>query len=61
MTEPPRKDYYTVAEVARLARVSDMTIWRYCNSGQLEHVRIGRLIRIPSRAVRKLLEPASQS
>ncbi len=51
-------DYYTVAEAARLLRVSPPTIWRWIESGSLPALRVGkRAIRIR----RKDLEQALQA
>ena len=41
-----RSRYVTVAEVAGLLRVSNMTIYRLVQSGQLPAVRVGRSYRI---------------
>ncbi len=38
--------FVTVAEVARLLRVSNMTVYRLVQGGQLPAVRIGRSYRI---------------
>lgn len=43
MTEDP---YLTVEEVARELRVSKMTVYRLCHSGDLVNVRVGRGFRI---------------
>lgn len=54
----------TVAEVARAARVSEMTIRRLVTSGALESVLVAeRCLRIPEPAARRLLtgQPASQA
>jgi excisionase family DNA binding protein len=41
-----RSRYVTVAEVADLLRVSNMTVYRLVQSGQLPAVRVGRSYRI---------------
>jgi excisionase family DNA binding protein len=41
-----RSRYVTVAEVAGLLRVSNMTVYRLVQSGQLSAVRVGRSYRI---------------
>jgi excisionase family DNA binding protein len=46
----------TVAEVARHLRVSNMTVYRLVNSGQLPAVRVGRGYRIREEDVRRYLE-----
>jgi excisionase family DNA binding protein len=48
--------FMTVAEVARHLRVSNMTVYRLVNSGQLPAVRVGRGYRIREDDVRKYLE-----
>jgi excisionase family DNA binding protein len=42
--------YMTVAEAAAALRVSDETVQRACRTGELEHGRVGRAIRIPRAA-----------
>lgn len=46
----------TVAEVADLARVSTMTVYRMVHAGELPAIRFGRSYRIPESAVRDLLQ-----
>lgn len=46
--------FLTVAEVAKLVRTSKMTIYRLCNSGELELIKVGRSFRIPEAAAAKL-------
>lgn len=48
--------FLTVGEVARHLRVSNMTVYRLVNSGQLAAVRVGRGYRIRRDDVRKYLE-----
>ncbi|MGH2756252.1 MAG: helix-turn-helix domain-containing protein [Actinomycetota bacterium] len=48
--------FLTVAEVARSLRVSNMTVYRLVNSGQLPAVRVGRSYRITDEDVRRYLE-----
>ena len=48
--------FLTVGEVARHLRVSNMTVYRLVNSGQLPAVRVGRGYRIREDDVRKYLE-----
>ena len=51
------KSFYSPAEVAELASVSPSTILNYIKSGKLPAVRLSeRLIRIPRKAVVRLLE-----
>jgi excisionase family DNA binding protein len=62
MTETPKPApstmgrFLTVTEVARQLRVSNMTVYRLVNSGQLPAVRVGRGYRITEEGVRKYLE-----
>ncbi len=48
--------FLTVAEVARTLRVSNMTVYRLVNSGQLPAVRVGRGYRIREDDVLKYLK-----
>lgn len=48
--------FLTVSEVAKHLRVSNMTVYRLVNSGQLAAVRVGRGYRIREDDVRKYLE-----
>jgi excisionase family DNA binding protein len=41
----------TVAEVAKIMRLSKMTIYRMVNSGTLPALKVGRSIRVPQSAV----------
>ncbi|MDF1477938.1 helix-turn-helix domain-containing protein [Leifsonia sp. H3M29-4] len=43
--------FLTVAEVAEMMRVSNMTVYRMVHSGELPAVRFGRSFRIPESAV----------
>ena len=47
--------FFTVAEVARQLRVSNMTVYRLIKAGQLPAVRVGRGYRIRDEDVRKYL------
>jgi excisionase family DNA binding protein len=54
--------FLTVAEVAELMRVSNMTVYRMVESGQLPAVRFGRSYRIPESALAAAIElPGSQA
>ena len=55
-TSPLRTQFLTVAEVARLLRVSNMTVYRLVKASQLAAVRVGRGYRIREEDVRKYLE-----
>jgi excisionase family DNA binding protein len=48
-------NFYTVAEVAAVMRVSKMSVYRLIHSGELEAVRFGRSFRVPESAVKALL------
>lgn len=48
--------FLTVAEVAELARVSKMTVYRMVHAGELPAVRFGRSYRVPESAVTELLQ-----
>jgi excisionase family DNA binding protein len=47
--------FLTVAEVARYLRVSNMTVYRLINGGQLAAVRVGRGYRIREEDVTRYL------
>lgn len=51
MTSP---DFYTIAEAAAILRVNPATVSRQCKAGQLPHVRIGRVVRIPAAELDRL-------
>lgn len=55
MADLPDVTFLTVAEVARIMRVSNMTVYRHVHSGELPAVRFGRSYRIPESAVLDLL------
>lgn len=46
----------TVADVAKLLRVSKPTVWRRIYSGELESVKVGRSRRVEAKAVRDYLD-----
>ena len=50
--------FLTVAEVAKLMRVSKMTVYRLVHSGELPAVQIGRSFRVPEQAVHDYLRAA---
>jgi excisionase family DNA binding protein len=50
MEQPPAR-LLTVREAARLLRVSTATVYKLCALGELAHVRVLNVIRIPSGAV----------
>lgn len=57
MTQLPRKapQFYTVAEVAELTRVSRMTVYRMVHAGELPAVRFGSSYRVPKTAIDVML------
>jgi excisionase family DNA binding protein len=50
-----RSRFVTVSEVANLLRVSNMTVYRLVQSGQLPAIRVGRSYRIRDDDVDKYL------
>jgi len=50
--------FLTVAEVAKVMRVSKMTVYRLVHSGELPAVRVGRSFRVPETSVNDYLEQA---
>lgn len=55
MAQPPAPRFLTVAEVAEIARVSKMTVYRMVHSGELPAIRVGKSFRVPYAEVEKLL------
>lgn len=55
MAEGQSPTFLTVAEVAELARVSRMTVYRMVHSGELPAIRVGKSYRVPQAAVDDLL------
>lgn len=51
-------DFMTVAEVAKVMRVSKMTVYRLVHSGELPAVRVGRSFRVRQSAVHDYLDGA---
>lgn len=47
---------YSVTDVARLLKLNDQTVRRYCRDGSLGAIKIGKQWRIPASAVSELLE-----
>ncbi len=48
--------FLTVAEVADMMRVSNMTVYRMVHAGELPAIRFGRSFRIPETAVEALIQ-----
>jgi len=55
MADAQAPKFLTVAEVAEMARVSRMTVYRMVHSGELPAVRVGKSYRVPQAAVDELL------
>lgn len=53
--QPSAPRFLTVAEVAEMARVSKMTVYRMVHSGELPAIRVGKSFRVPAEAVEELL------
>ena len=51
-----RAPFLTVAEVAEILRVSNMTVYRLINAGQLPAVRVGKSYRLTEADVDRFLE-----
>lgn len=58
MAESSGPRFLTVAEVAEMARVSKMTVYRMVHSGELPAIRVGKSFRVPANEVEKLLGEA---
>ncbi|GAA2329558.1 helix-turn-helix domain-containing protein [Saccharopolyspora halophila] len=50
--------FLTVAEVAKLMRVSKMTVYRLVHAGELPAARVGRSFRVAEKDVHNYLEHA---
>ncbi|GAA4620966.1 helix-turn-helix domain-containing protein [Saccharopolyspora hordei] len=50
--------FLTVAEVAKLMRVSKMTVYRLVHAGELPAARVGRSFRVAEKDVHAYLESA---
>ncbi len=44
-----------VADTARFLRVSEFTVRELIRRGDLDHVRLGRLVKVPRHAIAKLI------
>jgi excisionase family DNA binding protein len=51
----------TIAEVASYLRVSETTIWRWCNSGRLPAFRLGRAWRVRRTDLEEMIDTSSHS
>lgn len=61
MAQPPAPRFLTVAEVAEMARVSKMTVYRMVHSGELPAIRVGKSFRVPLEAVEELLNESIEA
>jgi excisionase family DNA binding protein len=50
--------FMTVAEIAKLMRVSKGTVYRLIQSGELESIRFGRSYRVPEQVVNEYMRSA---
>jgi excisionase family DNA binding protein len=50
------EQYYTVAELKELLKISEITILRYIRLGKLKSQKIGRQHRITEKSLRKFLD-----
>lgn len=60
MADDQAPRFLTVAEVAELARVSRMTVYRMVHAGELPAIRVGKSYRVPQSAVEELLSGGAQ-
>lgn len=60
-TTNSRARFFTVAEVADLVRVSNMTVYRLIQHGELPAIRVGRSYRIKAEDVDSFLAAQYQS
>lgn len=56
MAQAEKPQFLTVAEVAELARVSRMTVYRMVHAGELPAIRVGKSFRVPQAAVEDMLQ-----
>ncbi len=60
MADEKSPKFLTVAEVAKLARVSRMTVYRMVHAGELPAIRVGKSYRVPQGAVDDLLSGGAE-
>ncbi|MGW3061570.1 helix-turn-helix domain-containing protein [Streptomyces goshikiensis] len=53
--------FLTVAEVAAVMGVSQMTVYRLVHDGHLPAIRVGRSFRVPENAVHEYLQDESRA
>lgn len=51
MIKPEDTEFMTVAEIAKVLRVSKMTVYRLVHNGELRSTKVGRSFRVPSAQV----------
>jgi excisionase family DNA binding protein len=47
--------YWTIEEIAAQLRVSKMTVYRLVETGEIDHIRVGRVYRVPEESLRAYL------
>jgi len=50
-----KENYYTVPETAKMLKLSELTIRRYCEANKIEAFKIGRSWRITEESLNKFL------
>lgn len=55
---PSPPDVLTIADVAVYLRVSETTVWRWCNNGKLPAFRIGRSWRVRRKDLEQTIDGA---
>lgn len=60
MTEYQKSDvlathFWTVEEIAAQLRVSKMTVYRLIETGEIDHIRVGRVYRVTEESLRAYL------
>jgi excisionase family DNA binding protein len=59
MSATADRDFFTVAEAAKLLEVSTATVWRWINAGRLSSYRIGpKAVRIKRADLEEVIQPA---
>ncbi len=51
----PEKPFYRPDELAAIAEVSPKTVQRWLREGQIEHIHLGRVLRIPRAQMVRIL------
>jgi excisionase family DNA binding protein len=60
VTDYPHSDvlathFWTVEEIAAQLRVSKMTVYRLIETGEIDHIRVGRVYRVTEESLRAYL------